>query len=131
MTKKNARIMLSTLLNEYASSDVQIVAQCKNVPEGVLAIHKHSPDIVFLDVEMPEYNGFELLDFFKEINFEIVFVTAYNHYAVRAFEVSAIDYLLKPVDIDGLKAAIEKAKKKRNQESLMQRLKPDERCLYP
>ncbi len=119
--EENARITLESLLNEYVR-EVAIVAQCSNVPDAVLAINKHNPDIVFLDIEMPEYNGFELLGFFKEITFEIIFVTAYSQYAIRAFEVSAVDYLLKPVEIDSLKAAVEKAKQKRNTASIMQRL---------
>jgi len=116
-----ARFTLSTLLATYCS-DVEIVAQCSNVPDAVLAINKFNPDVVFLDIEMPEYNGFELIEFFKEIDFEIVFVTAYSQYAIRAFEVSAIDYLLKPVEIDSLKNAVEKVKQKRSQANINQRL---------
>ena len=71
---------------------------------------------------MPDYNGFELLEFFKDINFEIVFVTAYSEYAIKAFEVSAIDYILKPVEIDSLKNSLEKVKQKRGQVNIMQRL---------
>jgi len=91
--------------------EVSILAQCANVPDGVLAINKHTPDVVFLDVEMPDYNGFELLGFFREI---IIFITACSEYAVRAFEVSAVDYLLKPVGIEQLKLAVEKAKTKQH-----------------
>lgn len=102
---------LTALLSMYASN-VEIISVCKSVPEGVLAINKHRPQLVFLDIEMPEYNGFELLSFFRDVDFDIIFVTAYNEYALRAFEVSAIDYLLKPVDIDKLKNAIDKVRKK-------------------
>lgn len=119
--EEGARITLSSLIKEYAP-DVEVIAQCSNVPDGVLAINKNNPDIVFLDIEMPEYNGFELLDFFKEIHFEIIFVTAYSQYAIKAFEVSAVDYLLKPVEIESLKNAVEKAKLKRSQANIMQRL---------
>lgn len=119
--EEGARFTLATLLAEYCP-DLTIVAQCSNVPDGVLAINKHTPDIVFLDIEMPEYNGFELLDFFKIVDFEIIFVTAYSQYAIRAFEVSAVDYLLKPVEIEQLQAAVEKASRKRNQSNIMQRL---------
>lgn len=119
--EENARTTLALLLQEYAP-EVQVVAQCPNVPEGVIAIHKHNPDIVFLDVEMPDYNGFELLDFLKEIPFEIIFVTAYSQYAIRAFEISAVDYLLKPVEINSLKAALEKAAKKRDASNILQRM---------
>jgi two-component system LytT family response regulator len=119
--EEGARFTLSTLLEEYCPS-VSIIAQCSNVPEGVLAINKHTPDIVFLDIEMPEYNGFELVEFFKIVDFEIIFVTAYSQYAIRAFEVSAVDYLLKPVEIEQLQAAVEKASQKRTQANIMQRL---------
>lgn len=112
---------LTSLLHLYAS-DVEIVAACKTISDGVLAINKHHPQLVFLDIEMPEYNGFELLSFFREVNFEIIFVTAYNEYALRAFEVSAVDYLLKPVDIDKLKIAIEKAQKKIDANNMQQRM---------
>jgi len=119
--EEGARFTLSTLLEEYCPS-VSIIAQCSNVPEGVLAINKHTPDIVFLDIEMPEYNGFELVEFFKIVDFEIIFVTAYSQYAIRAFEVSAVDYLLKPVEIEQLQAAVDKASQKRTQANIMQRL---------
>ncbi len=119
--EENARLTLSLLIQEY-TPDVEIVAQCANVPEGVLAINKHNPDIVFLDIEMSEYNGFELLDFFKSIDFQIIFVTAYSKYAIKAFEVSATDYLLKPVEIESLKAAIKKAYKNSDPKSNSERL---------
>lgn len=119
--EEGARITLTALIKEYCP-DVTIVAGAANVPDGVLAINKNNPDVVFLDIEMPDYNGFELLEFFKEINFEIVFVTAYSQYAIKAFEVSAIDYILKPVEIDPLKNAVEKVKQKRGQANIVQRL---------
>ncbi len=108
-----ARNSLTKLLNDY-NPNVEIIAACASVPEGVLAINQKRPQLVFLDIEMPEYNGFELLSFFREIDFNIIFVTAYNEYALKAFEVSAVDYLLKPVDIDKLKAAIGKVEQKLN-----------------
>lgn len=119
--EERARKSLQALLNSYCP-DVNVIAQCENVPEGVLAINKHKPELVFLDIEMPEYNGFELLDFFREVDFEIVFVTAYSEYAVKAFEVSAVDYLLKPVDIEALQASVEKFRKKRTVVAMQQKL---------
>lgn len=116
-----ARIMLSALLEEYCP-EITIVKQCANVPDAVMAINKHEPDIVFLDIEMPEYNGFELISFFKKIDFEIIFVTAYSQYAIRAFEVSAIDYILKPVEIESVQKAVEKVKQKRQYSNVQQRL---------
>lgn len=116
-----ARRTLSLMLEAYCP-DVQIVAQCKSVPEGVLAINKHRPDLVFLDIEMPEYNGFELLGFFREVDFEIIFVTAYNQYALQAFEVSAVDYVLKPVDGELLQRAVEKAKNRQGTGAMQERI---------
>jgi two-component system, LytTR family, response regulator len=119
--EEGARITLNALLTEYCTG-IDVIGMTSNVPEGVRLINKLEPDVVFLDIEMPEYNGFELLEFFKEINFEIVFVTAYNQYAIKAFEVSAVDYLLKPVEIDQLQAAILKVAEKRTQKNSMHRL---------
>lgn len=119
--EERARGTLRALLNSYCT-DVNIVAECANVPDGVLAINKHNPQLIFLDIEMPEYNGFELLSFFRDVDFEIIFVTAYNDYALKAFEVSAVDYVLKPVDIDKLKSAVEKAGKRINGNDMKSRL---------
>lgn len=116
-----ARRTLEALLNEYCPQ-VKVVETCANVPDGVLAINKRKPKLVFLDIEMPEYNGFELLNFFREVDFEIVFVTAYNEYAIRAFEVSAIDYLQKPVDIEKLKTAVAKVESKLKHSDMQDRL---------
>lgn len=119
--EERARTSLQSLLNQYCPS-VKVVELCANVPDGVLAINKHRPQLVFLDIEMPEYSGFELLSFFRDIDFEIVFVTAFNEYALKAFEVAAIDYVLKPVDIDKLKLAVEKVEKKLNAYDMQHRL---------
>lgn len=119
--EERARNSLSTLLREFCP-EVQVLATAANVPEGVLLINKMRPDLVFLDIEMPDYNGFELLGFFREVDFEFIFVTAYNEYALRAFEVSAVDYLLKPVEIGLLQAAVEKARKRRFANTMQQRI---------
>ena len=110
--EERARNTLSSLLLNYCP-EINVLATCANVPDGVLAINKHKPDVVFLDIEMPDYNGFELLGFFREIDFDIIFVTAYSEYAIKAFEISAVDYLLKPIDIDQLKNSVEKLKQKK------------------
>ncbi len=116
-----ARHTLASLITEYCP-EVEIIDQCDNVPAAVISINKSKPNVVFLDVEMPEYSGFELLDFFRDIDFEIIFVTAYAEYAIRAFEVSAIDYILKPVQIDNLQAAVKKALTKKKNSNIQQRL---------
>lgn len=110
--EQKARRILQTLLEEHCP-DVKVLDAVEDVPHGVKAIMKHKPDLVFLDVELPGFSGFELTDFIDDIQFEIIFTTAYSQYALRAFEMSAIDYLLKPIQIDQLKAAVEKAKKRK------------------
>ena len=110
--EKRARVSLSLLLQEYCPQ-VTIVAECENLPEGVKAIRKHQPDIVLLDIEMPGHSGLELLDFFdeNEVNFSIIFTTAYNEYALKAFKFSAVDYLLKPIIPEELAEAVERVAK--------------------
>lgn len=107
--EEGARKSLFNLLHHFCP-EVTVVDMLSNVPDGIKSIEKNKPQLVFLDIEMPEYNGFELLSSFQEIEFEIIFVTAYNDYALRAFEVSAIDYILKPIDVDQLKRAVKKVK---------------------
>jgi two-component system LytT family response regulator len=105
----NARKALRGLLSENFEQ-VNILGDCKDVPEAVKTIHKLKPDLVFLDIDMPGYSGFELLDFFDEqqIDFKIIFVTAYSEYSLRAFESSAVDYLLKPVRLEHMERALKK-----------------------
>lgn len=116
-----ARTTLGNMLSELAP-DLQIIASCANVPDGVIAANKFRPDLIFLDIEMPEYNGFEFFEFFHQIDFQVIFVTAYNQYALKAFEVSAVDYLLKPVDAKNLLNAIKKAQILQQSNSLLQKL---------
>ncbi len=106
-----ARMSIRGILEEKFQ-EVQILGECSNVPEAVKAIHKHKPQLVFLDIEMPNQNGFALFDYFDEheIDFKIVFVTAYSDYTMQAFEMAAVDYLLKPVRIESLQRAIQKVK---------------------
>jgi two-component system, LytTR family, response regulator len=119
--EQRARDVLSQMLKEFCP-DVNVVDLCKDVPSAVISINKHQPDVVFLDIEMPGYSGFQLFSFFQEINFEVIFATAYNQYAIKAFEVSAIDYLLKPIDIDKLEAAVEKVRNSMGNNNVQNRL---------
>ncbi|MEM7037151.1 MAG: LytTR family DNA-binding domain-containing protein [Bacteroidota bacterium] len=118
--EKRAQRVLKALLQE-ACPQVEVVAVCDDVPEGVRAISKYQPQVVFCDVEMPNYSGLELLSFFREITFEIIFVTAYRDFAVDAFALSAVDYILKPVQIDKLTRAVEKLEKRINHERVAER----------
>ncbi len=98
----SARDNLRYLLKNYCPS-IEVISEASSVDNAVQEIKKHNPDVVFLDIEMPQKNGFQLLDAFDSIYFQIVFVTAYDTYAIKAFEIAALDYLLKPVDIERLK----------------------------
>jgi two-component system LytT family response regulator len=110
---------IATLLEE--SRDVEIVSVCHNAADALVAIRKYSPDIVFLDVEMPKMNGFEMLEHLPQVNFEIIFTTSYDQYALKAIRFSAIDYLLKPVDEEELRTAIQKVIQ-RSQKPITQQL---------
>src|SRR6266498_5620561 len=98
---------LSLLLKEYCN-DVQVMEQCRSAKKGMEAIEKIKPDLVFLDIEMPAMNGFEMLEQFAEIPFAIIFTTSYDQYAIKAIRFSALDYLLKPIDHNELVAAVKK-----------------------
>lgn len=95
--------------------EIELIAECKNGEEGIIAIEEKRPDIVFLDIEMPHMNGFTMLQQLKDRDAELIFTTAYDHYAVRAIRCSALDYLVKPIDPEELKAAVKRAVQKRNE----------------
>jgi two-component system, LytTR family, response regulator len=103
---------LSILLKEYCPG-VQIMEQCSDGETALKAIKKFEPDLIFLDIEMPVMNGFELLEKFSDIPFAIIFTTSYDQYAIKAFRFSALDYLLKPVDHRELTAAVKKVEEQR------------------
>ena len=99
--EKNALEVLEWQLKTYCPQ-VHIAALCSNADEGIAAIKKHSPQLIFLDIEMPKKNGFEVLLALPEPTFEVIFTTAYNQFALKAFKFAALDYLLKPIDADDL-----------------------------
>lgn len=111
--EKNALEVLQLQLNRFCV-DVNIVAAANGGIKGIEAIKKYKPDLVFLDIEMPHKNGFDVLNETKEYNYKVVFTTAYDQFAIKAFKFSAIDYLLKPIDITELQQAVEKAKQSSN-----------------
>ncbi len=103
-----ARKELISLLTPF--TDVEVVGEAKNAEEGILEIKRKHPDVIFLDIQMPGKNGFDMLD---ELSFtpEVIFTTAYDEYALEAFKVNAFDYLLKPIESDRLKSTIANLKK--------------------
>src|SRR5439155_11418504 len=101
---------------------IELADTCYSAKEGIMAIKKHKPDLVFLDVEMPWMNGFEMLEILGDVNFSIIFTTAHDEFAAKAFRISAMDYLLKPIDANDLKAAVQKVEKKMDQGSNLQHI---------
>ncbi len=101
------------LLKAYLAkeSDIEIAEECENGFEGIKAIAKHHPDLIFLDVQMPKLTGFEMLELLDEFP-QIIFTTAYDQYAIKAFELNAVDYLMKPFSKERFSQAIEKARKR-------------------
>jgi two-component system, LytTR family, response regulator len=110
--ERSSRNALRQKLMNYCP-EINIIAECENGEEGIKSIEETNPDIIFLDVEMPRMNGFTMLQQLQQHNFEIIFITAYDHYAIKAIKYSALDYLVKPVEIADLKLAVEKAAAKR------------------
>jgi two-component system LytT family response regulator len=104
---------LSLLLKDFCP-EVQLLEQCRSAKKGLEAIEKMKPDLVFLDIEMPAMNGFEMLEQFSEIPFAIIFTTSYDQYAIKAIRFSALDYLLKPIDPNELAAAVKKVQEQRH-----------------
>ncbi|MEP7144756.1 MAG: LytTR family DNA-binding domain-containing protein [Ferruginibacter sp.] len=117
----NSRNALRQKLGNHCTG-VTIIAECENGEEGIKNIEEKKPDIVFLDVEMPRMNGFTMLQQLKNKNFEVIFITAYDHYAIKAIKFSALDYLVKPVEVEELKTAVEKVTQKRNQPAVNNRV---------
>jgi len=112
--EEGAREGLSLLMQKYCA-DIEILTLCNSGKQGLEAILTHKPDLVFLDVQMPGMSGFQMLEKLGKVNFEIIFVTAYDKYAIKAIKFSALDYLLKPVDIDDLIKSVQKVQQKQVQ----------------
>ncbi|RKY92586.1 DNA-binding response regulator [candidate division KSB1 bacterium] len=126
------------IIREYLEShpEVEVMAECRDAHHALEAIEKYHPDLLFLDVQMPEINGFELLEMLEEIPY-VIFSTAYDQYALKAFEVNAVDYLLKPFDQERFDIALERVKKsiqhlqyeKEKIENLLKNLHPEKKYL--
>ena len=129
-----ARSMIRKMLDN--DPEIEVVGECTNGVEAIGSVERLEPDLLFLDIQMPEMDGFEVLEAIEEEKIpEVIFVTAFDHYAVRAFDISAVDYLLKPFDHERMAKALERAKAKLAEESdsvrnqdllqLLRELKPD------
>lgn len=116
-----SRETIREILRIYCPT-VEVVALAEDVKSGILAIRKHNPDLILLDIRMPDGSGFDLLRQLTSINFKIIFITAFEEYAIKAFKFSAIDYVLKPIDPDELKSAIETAHAAIEKDDISERL---------
>lgn len=108
--ERKGREVLQKMIENYCEG-VDVVAMASGADEGYELITRHSPDVVFLDIEMPNGSGFDLLEKFDEVHFRVIFTTAHDDYALKAIKFHALDYLLKPVDIDELRNAVELVRK--------------------
>ena len=118
----NNRENLHSLLSEYCK-DVEVVGLADSVDSAFKLIKSEKPDLVFLDIKMPDKDGFQLLENLNEINFELIIVTAYNQFAIQAIKFCAIDYLLKPIDIVELSNAVDNVSRRLNHKQENERLK--------
>ena len=111
----NGRENLRSILLEFCS-DIHIVSEADSALTGINEIEKYSPDLIFLDIEMPGGNGFEVLKYFPNPDFKVIFVTAYDHFAIQAIRFSALDYILKPIDVLKLKDAVRRFIEQRDEQ---------------
>jgi two-component system LytT family response regulator len=114
--EKNCNL-LAELLKKHCP-EVSVVAMALDGYEGISLIRKHKPDFIVLDIQMPRMTGFQMLEVLGEVDFDVVFVTAYDQYAIKAIRFSAFDYLLKPLDKEALVASIERLQQKKSKENL-------------
>lgn len=105
--EKHGRENLAGILEQHCQ-EVTVLGEANSVENAISLIQTHNPELVFLDIEMPKANGFQLLEHFKDFRFEVIFVTAYDSYAIKAIRFSAADYILKPINYNDLKSAVNK-----------------------
>lgn len=110
--EKHCRSILKWAVNEVCP-ELELLPECQSGTEGIAAIQKYSPDLIFLDIEMRDMTGFDMLEKLGEVECDIIFTTAYDQFAINAFKVNAVDYLLKPIDENELKKAVDKVAQKR------------------
>ncbi len=115
------RQALAQALEKYCPQ-VELLQQCASPEEGLDAIRTHQPELLFLDVQMPGMSGFDLLKQLQPIDFEVIFITAYDRYAIKAIKFSAVDYLLKPLDVDDLMQAVKRVEEKQEKSDSVHRL---------
>lgn len=120
--EKNGRENLAGLIRSHCPQ-IKVVAWAASVEQAISAIQEHQPQLIFLDIEMPGGNGFQLLEHFNNFPFEVIFVTAYDNYAIRAIRFSASDYILKPINLNELIAAVNKVSERIRNRSENERIR--------
>ena len=115
--ENSASEFLEKMLQRYFPNKFYVCSLCESIDDAVIAIETYQPDLVFLDIQMPNKNGFELFKEVKEINFEVIFTTAHSEYAIEAIKRSALDYLLKPINYIDLLGAVTRYENKSKKES--------------
>lgn len=120
--ESTAREAVTHMIDLYSDNKVEIVGYGDSVKGGIEAINRHNPDLVLLDIKMPDGNGFEVLKAFGDISFDVIFITAYEQYAIKAFKFAALDYLLKPIDPEEFRKAIERTGENSGDKSLNMQL---------
>jgi len=121
--ESTAREAITHMIELYGDNSLEIVGYGDSVRSGIDSINKNNPDLVLLDIKMPDGNGFEVLKAFGDINFDVIFITAYEQYAIKAFKFAALDYLLKPIDPDDFRKAISRTGKNKESKSLNMQVK--------
>ncbi|MEM9819874.1 MAG: LytTR family DNA-binding domain-containing protein [Bacteroidota bacterium] len=119
--ERRSRNSLKLLLEKYCP-EVIILGEAANIMEAVKLINLQQPELVFLDIHLPQQDGFKLFDYFVEPNFEVVFTTAYSQYSVTALRMAAVDYLLKPINKDELKDAVRRTIQRKEQKKMAQNI---------
>jgi two-component system LytT family response regulator len=120
--EKHGRENLAGILKQYCP-EIELLGEANSVESAISLVQEFNPDLIFLDIEMPRANGFQLLEHFKDFRFEVIFVTAYGNYAIKAIRFSAADYILKPINFHDLKAAVEKVAERIQQKQENLRMK--------
>ncbi len=110
--ENDARFLIRNLIEEHFSAELNIAEEAANIPDAVDAIKNHQPDVVFLDIQLRDGTGFDILNALENKNFEIILVTAYNQFAVKAFKFSALGYLMKPIKIREMKQVVDQLTKR-------------------
>jgi len=119
--EKNAREAIQQIIDKYFK-EISVISLADDVKSGIRLITELNPDLVLLDIKLPDGTGFDILNHFQDIQFFTIFITAYDKHAIQAFKFSALDYLLKPIDIDEFKLAIDKLLKAREERNTKQKL---------